>query len=55
MTSIPTPHANDLPESQHNSGDNYLNHSRGFASWAFTVDHKRIGIMYGISICTFLL
>jgi cytochrome c oxidase subunit 1 len=55
MTSIPTPHVNELPESQHNSGDNYLNHTKGFASWAFTVDHKRIGIMYGISICTFLL
>lgn len=55
MTSIPTPHVTPLPESQHNSGDNYLNHTRGFMSWAFTVDHKRIGIMYGICICTFLL
>ena len=25
---------------------NYLTASRGFASWAFTLDHKRIGIMY---------
>jgi cytochrome c oxidase subunit 1 len=25
---------------------NYLNHSLGWASWAFTLDHKRIGIMY---------
>ncbi|HAI11909.1 MAG TPA: cytochrome c oxidase subunit I, partial [Phycisphaerales bacterium] len=55
MTSNPTPHAPELPQEQHNSNDNYLNHTKGFTSWAFTIDHKRIGIMYGISICTFLL
>lgn len=26
--------------------DNYLTHSRGFLSWALTLDHKRIGLMY---------
>lgn len=25
---------------------NYLNATKGFKSWIFTVDHKRIGIMY---------
>ena len=25
---------------------NYLNHQKGWKSWAFTLDHKRIGIMY---------
>src|SRR5581483_12237797 len=25
---------------------NYLNETKGFWSWATTVDHKRIGIMY---------
>ena len=25
---------------------NYLNCSHGFKSWAFTLDHKRIGVMY---------
>jgi cytochrome c oxidase subunit I len=25
---------------------NYLNHSSGFWSWALTLDHKRIGLMY---------
>ena len=30
--------------------DNYLTHSRGFLSWALTLDHKRIGIMYLVSI-----
>lgn len=28
---------------------NYLNHTRGFLSWALTLDHKRIGLMYLIS------
>lgn len=34
----------------------FLNHSKGFASWAFTLDHKRIGIMYliGVTISLFL-
>ena len=26
--------------------ENYLNCSRGFKSWALTLDHKRIGLMY---------
>ena len=25
---------------------NYLNVTKGFKSWAFTLDHKRIGLMY---------
>ena len=34
----------------------FLNHSKGFASWAFTLDHKRIGIMYliGVTFALFL-
>ena len=34
----------------------FLNHSKGFASWAFTLDHKRIGIMYliGVTLALFL-
>ncbi len=31
-------------------GDNYLNHTRGFKSWAFTLDHKRIGVMYLVAV-----
>jgi len=30
--------------------DNYLTSSRGILSWLFTLDHKRIGVMYLISI-----
>ncbi|MEM1010603.1 MAG: cbb3-type cytochrome c oxidase subunit I [Planctomycetota bacterium] len=37
-------------------GDNYLTHTRGFLSWALTLDHKRIAIMYMIGILgSFLL
>jgi cytochrome c oxidase subunit 1 len=34
------------------SGDNYLNHSHGFLSWALTLDHKRIGILYMTAVLT---
>ncbi|MCI0650407.1 MAG: cbb3-type cytochrome c oxidase subunit I [Planctomycetes bacterium] len=30
--------------------ENYLTSSRGIASWIFTLDHKRIGILYGVMI-----
>jgi cytochrome c oxidase subunit I len=29
---------------------NYLTHDKGFASWALTLDHKRIGVMYLVSV-----
>jgi cytochrome c oxidase subunit I len=32
--------------------DNYLTHSRGISTWLFTLDHKRIGVMYLISVLT---
>lgn len=33
-------------------GDNYLNARRGILSWLFTLDHKRIGVMYLVSVLT---
>src|ERR1700745_1528021 len=30
--------------------DNYLTHDKGFLSWALTLDHKRIGVMYLASV-----
>lgn len=30
--------------------DNYLTHGRGVSTWIFTLDHKRIGVMYLISV-----
>jgi cytochrome c oxidase subunit 1 len=34
------------------AGDNYLTHSRGVLSWALTLDHKRIGVMYLVATLT---
>ena len=35
---------------------NFLNCTKGWKSWAFTLDHKRIGIMYliGVTVALFL-
>jgi len=38
---------------QENAEPNYLTASKGLKSWMFTLDHKRIGLMYLISIFTF--
>ena len=45
----------DMLSSHHVAGSNYLNAKKGFMSWLFTVDHKRIGVMYFISIAVFFL
>ncbi len=38
------------------SQDNYLTYTRGLRSWLFTLDHKRIGVMYLVSVlAAFLL
>lgn len=39
----------------HHEGHNYLNHEKGLWSWLTTVDHKRIGIMYMITVMLFFL
>ncbi|HEX9746393.1 MAG TPA: cbb3-type cytochrome c oxidase subunit I [bacterium] len=43
MTTLDTVHSGDLPSG---NGRNYLNASSGFASWFFTLDHKRIALLY---------
>jgi cytochrome c oxidase subunit I len=44
------------PVGTHGHGDNYLNHGSGWRSWLFTLDHKRIGVMYLAAILfSFLL
>ncbi len=35
--------------------DNYLKANRGFISWAFTLDHKRIGMMYLVGVLSSFL
>ncbi len=37
------------------SADNYLTHTRGILSWIFTLDHKRIGVMYLVGILSAFL
>ena len=48
MTTTTTAHA---PVAQ-TAERNYLNATRGIMSWLFTLDHKRIGVMYLICILT---
>ncbi len=36
-------------------GHNYLNHEKGLWSWLSTLDHKRIGVMYFITVMIFFL
>jgi cytochrome c oxidase subunit I len=42
-------------EHAHGEEPSYLTAKRGFASWMFTVDHKRIGLMYLGSVAFFFL
>jgi cytochrome c oxidase subunit 1 len=44
-TAVPRPHA-EHPD----PNENYLKASRGIMSWIVTLDHKRIGIMYLVSV-----
>jgi cytochrome c oxidase subunit 1 len=49
----PTRPTSDAPPAP---GDNYLTQTRGILSWVFTIDHKRIAVMYLVSIlAAFLL
>jgi len=40
---------------QEGSGKNYLNQTKGILSWMFTLDHKRIGVMYLVGVMISLL
>ena len=37
------------------AGTNYLNAKSGLMSWLFTIDHKRIGVMYLATVLSFFL
>ncbi|MCG6157191.1 cytochrome c oxidase subunit I [Rubinisphaera margarita] len=47
-----TSHVMPAHSDSHSSADNYLTASKGFLSWALTLDHKRIGLMYLIGTMT---
>ena len=55
MSSIPAPGARSYKPSQTYAENNYLNYNHGFLSWAMTLDHKRIGVMYLVSILSMFL
>ena len=44
-----------MAHAQSGHGSNYLNHSHGLKSWLTTLDHKRIGLMYFITIMVMFL
>jgi cytochrome c oxidase subunit 1 len=50
-----TPGLSPVPPEPPPATPNYLNNSSGIWSWLTTVDHKRIGILYLISITVFFL
>jgi len=39
----------------HSAETNYLNHQKGILSWIYTLDHKRIGLMYLVTIVLLFL
>jgi cytochrome c oxidase subunit I len=50
VSSTPTAAVPPADNALHRPGDHYLNHSRGILSWALTLDHKRIAVMYLIGV-----
>jgi cytochrome c oxidase subunit 1 len=47
--------AQELPPAQEYRRVNYLNNSYGVLSWLTTVDHKRIGLLYLVSVSVFFV
>jgi len=43
----------DMAETHGSGHTSYLNARKGISSWLFTVDHKRIGVMYLVAILSF--
>ena len=54
MSTINAPLIAGIPEQNRADvhGDNYLTHGKGVLSWIFTLDHKRIAIMYMVGVLT---
>jgi cytochrome c oxidase subunit 1 len=50
MSATATATGHHTPASHH-----YLNHAKGLRSWLLTLDHKRIGLMYMVTVATFFL
>ena len=41
--------------SSNNAQNNFINHGKGLWSWLYTLDHKRIGVLYLFSVLVFFL
>ena len=54
-TAVFKPSETKLAKETNGSSDNYLNAGYSLKSWLFTVDHKRIAILYLISITLFFI
>ncbi|OQX69843.1 MAG: cytochrome c oxidase subunit I [Sorangiineae bacterium NIC37A_2] len=50
MSSTATISPSDLGVIPSKAEENYLKHDKGILSWIFTLDHKRIGLMYLVSV-----
>lgn len=50
MTAINDPVKTGVYGGQEQSGTNYINHSKGIMSWLLTLDHKRIALMYMVTV-----
>jgi len=50
MSVVTKPVTMPAPSVEAGKEDNYLTHTSGFLSWALTLDHKRIGVMYLVGI-----
>ncbi len=48
--SVHTPATTAYGRSPEPAADNYLTHAHGWKSWAFTLDHKRIALMYMVAV-----
>ena len=46
---------NDTSRFDKNLEPSYLVAKRGLASWLVTVDHKRLGVMYGVAVMFFFM
>jgi cytochrome c oxidase subunit I len=55
MSTISVPAHDNGPGRLEYGGPNYLNARRGILSWLTTTDHKRIAILYMITVMTFFL
>ena len=52
MAAVTTPHTG---HAENDPSTSYLDVAKGIKSWVFTLDHKRIGVMYLISVTTAFL